>query len=220
MADLLISNRLNIVSEICGQCETFADVGCDHGLLSIHMVNNKLAKFAILSDVNKGPLNAAKKNINEFADDKSKFDLRLGNGLSVLKNNEADVIAICGMGGLLIAEMLKNAPDIAKNSTLVLEPNTCIPELRKFLYDNGYAIIDEVGISDKNIPYIILKVRYNGGIIEYDESYLYLGEYVWKRKNCDDINYLMLLRKKYKNILEGISKIEKTDFETKTKKEY
>ena len=42
--------------------ETFADVGCDHGYLAIHLVQTRLASQVYASDIRPAPLASARKN--------------------------------------------------------------------------------------------------------------------------------------------------------------
>ena len=59
-----LSNRLKAIVKFVDKKDSVVDVGCDHGLLSIYLVENKLCKKVIASDVNQNALNSAIKNIN------------------------------------------------------------------------------------------------------------------------------------------------------------
>ncbi|MBR4706588.1 MAG: SAM-dependent methyltransferase, partial [Pseudobutyrivibrio sp.] len=100
-----LSDRLQIVYDMVPKCDSVADVGCDHGYLTIALLENNKAKTAVAMDVNKGPLQSAKANVTSAGFGKQ-TDFRLSNGLEKLSTSEADVICICGMGGALIKRIL------------------------------------------------------------------------------------------------------------------
>ena len=119
-----------------------ADIGCDHAYVPIRLIQDKRADRVIASDLNEGPLNIAKQNIEKY-ELSEKIETRLGSGLSILSPGEADVIIIAGMGGEMIEKILKCDNKIAKKSRLILQPMNSQYELRKFLISNGYKIISE-----------------------------------------------------------------------------
>ena len=92
-------------------CPVVADVGCDHAYVSIALVARRIARKVIAMDVRKGPLAIAADNINE-AGLTERIELRLGDGLAMLRRDEADAIVIAGMGGLLTKRILEQGMDI------------------------------------------------------------------------------------------------------------
>ena len=54
-----VSGRIKALAYLCLPCDTVADIGCDHGLLSALLLMNGVVKKAIAMDVNKGPLSRA-----------------------------------------------------------------------------------------------------------------------------------------------------------------
>ena len=101
------------------KCHRVADVGCDHGYLTIALLENKKADNAIAMDVNKGPLQSAKANVTSagFA---GQTDFRLSNGLEKLSPSEADVICICGMGGALIKRIIDAGMAVARTAKAII----------------------------------------------------------------------------------------------------
>ena len=101
-----------------------ADIGSDHAYLPIYAIQNNLISSAIAGEVIKGPYEAARKNVlvNQLND---VIDVRLGDGLSVLSKNESiQNITICGMGGPLIAKILKEGKEhLVQGPRLVLQSN-------------------------------------------------------------------------------------------------
>ena len=98
----------------------------------------------ILVDVKQGPLDIAKGNLNQYNVEPSNYDLRLGNGLEPVRENEVDAIVIAGMGGVLIADIM--GKDIKKTHSFkrfILQPRNASEYLRKWLVENGFKIINE-----------------------------------------------------------------------------
>ena len=82
-----------------------ADIGTDHGFLPVALWEQGICPNVILADVNQGPLDRAKSNA-ALSHPGVEFDCRLGDGLKVIQPGEVDVIAIAGMGGTLMTEIL------------------------------------------------------------------------------------------------------------------
>lgn len=51
-----IAYRLKVISSLIDDCETIADIGTDHAYLPIYLLKNKICRYCIASDINKGPL--------------------------------------------------------------------------------------------------------------------------------------------------------------------
>lgn len=156
------SPRIEKLWQLAGKCRCLGDVGTDHGLVPIRMVEEGLAEKAIASDINKGPLQRAEANVNE-AGLQDRIQLRLGSGMTLYKPGECDTFIVAGMGGTLIADILQASREVAKASDrLILQPNTCVPLLRQYLWDSGYRIQDENTLAERDHTYIFLTVKYTG----------------------------------------------------------
>lgn len=152
-----LTNRLNaVVGLITGK--TVADVGCDHGKVPIKLIlDNKCIKV-IASDVNKGPVDACRKNVAKFGLS-DKIDVRCGSGISVLATGEVDTVVIAGMGGELIADIIDSEKEIADSvNEFILQPMTSEEELRNYLQNNGYSIYNETLAAEGEKIYVIMRV--------------------------------------------------------------
>ncbi len=157
MIDARISAIINFVPEK----SRVADIGADHGYLSIELARSGRASFVVASDKNSGPLDAAKKNI-AAAGLENVIEIRLGEGLKVLREGEVDTICIAGMGGALIVEILAAAPEIlATAENLILQPMNAAEKVRAWLSANSWfcetALAEAGGIiyeilSAKKVP--------------------------------------------------------------------
>ena len=133
-----------------------ADIGADHGYLSIELAKSKRAARVIATDKNSLPLVAAKKNI-AAAGLENVIETRLGDGLQVLKVGEVDTICIGGMGGALISKILDDAPKIFQSvENLILQPMNAADKLMTFLADNKFFVADIDLVESGRIIYEII----------------------------------------------------------------
>ena len=147
-----ISQRLHKIAEMV-KYPTVVDVGTDHALLPIYLVQNGLAERVLATDVAEGPLARARENIaaHGLAD---AVETRLCNGLDGVGAGFQTCI-IAGMGGNLIIEILRHeaAHSFAQ---LLLSPQRNAPDLRRFLHISGYTIAREAMVEENGKFYNIL----------------------------------------------------------------
>lgn len=138
-----LTPRLRAIAEQVARGARFADVGTDHAYLPVWLVLNGVVDGAVAADLREGPLERARQTAQQYGvTDRVSF--RLCDGLSAVTPEEADVIAIAGMGGDTIAGILAAAPwTKGEGKMLLLQPMTAQPELRRWLGENGYLISGE-----------------------------------------------------------------------------
>ena len=172
-----LTDRLLKIASLVTKGKKVADIGTDHGYIPVYLLNKGHVDFAILADVNKGPLENARREVrhNNLTD---KVDLRLGSGIEVLNENEVDEVIIAGMGGILISELLEAKKSVAHNlDKLILQPMQAQDELRKYLLNNGYEILDEVLVKEDFRIYEIIVAKYTGKNTNVeDEIYYEVGK--------------------------------------------
>lgn len=138
-----LTPRLQTVAVQVPPGSRFADIGTDHAYLPVWLLRGGVIESAIAADLRKGPLERARQTAAQYgvAD---RISFRLCDGLSAISGEEADVIAIAGMGGDTIATILAAAPwTKGIDKTLLLQPMTAFPDLRQWLQSNGYTIEEE-----------------------------------------------------------------------------
>lgn len=172
-----LSKRLASIASNIDKEDKVVDIGCDHGYLSIYLKAVNGNKIVIATDINENALNMAKKNINKSS---ILIETRLGNGLDVIKHNEVDTIIISGMGGNTILNILKKNK-LKYIKKIVIQSNTDIPLIRKYINKLGYTIKNEQLIIDKNIYYII--ITFTKGKHKYTKKELYFGPILLKENN-------------------------------------
>ena len=170
-----LSERLLKAADLVPVCDTFLDVGTDHAYLPVYLIKNGICKKAIASDLRKGPLESAEKTARMYGV-LNETDLRLGSGFETVKKGEAQAAVVAGMGGILIAELIKTSEDVVRSlDTLILQPMTAVFELRKFLYENDFSITEEHLVKEDEKLYHIFKVS-SGKDIPMTEAELFMGK--------------------------------------------
>lgn len=166
-----LSERLRRIAAQVPAGSSVADIGSDHGLLPVALVSEGTAIRAIAADVNKGPLEAAWRQV-AMAGLQDRISLRLGNGLAVLQPGETDVITIAGMGGSLIADILEAGADrLPGVRRLVMQPNVAADQLRRWLLVRGWKLVDEQIVEEDGKIYEILTAEPAADAAEAEQPY-------------------------------------------------
>ncbi len=129
-------SRLEILFDLIGEGEVFADVGCDHGYIAQMVIKSGKYKKVILSDISKKSLDKAINLLSPYGD---KVEFIVSDGFEGYTTTPDGAI-IAGMGGEEIVKILSG--DILPNS-LVLAPQKNTDKVRKILLDRGYKILKD-----------------------------------------------------------------------------
>lgn len=200
-----LTDRLLKIASLVSKGKKIADIGTDHGYIPVYLLNKGTIPFAILADVNKGPLENARKEVrhNNLTD---KTELRLGSGIEVLKKGEVDEVIIAGMGGILISELLEANKEVAHSvDKLILQPMQAQEELRKYLLSNGYEILDEVLVKEDFRIYEIIESKFTGNNTKVeDDIYFEVSEKLIKNKDPLLKEFIDKKIYKYNSIVEKL----------------
>lgn len=198
-----LNNRLLAVSSFIEENQSIIDIGCDHALLSIYLVQNKNPKKVIASDIKEGPLLHAKENIKKYQVE-DKIIVKLGAGIEPIEE-DINTIIISGMGGLNMIGILKYTKDKYKNvNTIILSPNSDTEQVRKEICKLGFYIENEMLVKEKDIIYPV--IRFQRGKKKYHFSdYLY-GPILLERKEPLLIEYMKLEKEKKEKLLSILPK--------------
>ena len=134
-----LDERLAAAASFVRTDRRICDVGTDHALLPCFLCEQG-AMSVIASDVNANPLEAARANIEKYGFS-DRITLLQSDGLRSVP--PCDDIIIAGMGGELIAQIIGGCSFVSGDTRFILQPMTKAEILRRYLYANGYEILQE-----------------------------------------------------------------------------
>ena len=159
---LPISPRLLACAGFVSPSDRVADIGCDHGYLSIHLLANGIASSVIASDINEGPLQSAVRNAEKYGV-RDKIRFFLSDGVRSIPR-DFDTLVCAGMGGDTMIHILESAPWLkSAQYRLILQCQSKTPMLRQYLSENGWIIRDEIVLRDGRFLYTVMEVLWAPG---------------------------------------------------------
>ncbi len=166
-----LDKRLScLLQEIDG--DVLADIGCDHGKLSVSAVLSGKAKSVIAVDISKESLGKTIKLASEYGVGE-KISCRVGDGFSPI-SEDVDTAVIAGVGGYEIAAILDGQTYSAKR--LVLCPHQNPSEARKALDKHGYTAVKDYIIDCSGKFYPIIVADKQKELIPYKQEELRFGK--------------------------------------------
>lgn len=206
-----LSKRMSAVAQMVPAGHITADVGCDHGFVSIYLIEHGICPHVYAADVRPGPLARAKQHIEESrlaayitpvlsdglkavpvgkttdyrkaeekngltvrqnadgnadaaevvnADAAENADKEAAGGADVDAAEGADVMIAAGMGGKLTIRILSDVPEKTKQlSYLILEPQSEVWLVRRWLFENGFVIVDEDMVWEEGKFYPVIRAK-------------------------------------------------------------
>ncbi|MCD7735981.1 MAG: class I SAM-dependent methyltransferase [Lachnospiraceae bacterium] len=156
-----LSRRLLAVAGMVTPGYVLADIGTDHAYIPIYLIENKRISHAIAADINEGPLARAKAHIQEHGLE-YRIETRLSDGLSAFLPGEAQSIVLAGMGGALTIRILQDGMERLESAELpelILQPQSEISQVRAYLQDSGWSIVQEDMVFEDGKYYPMMKVK-------------------------------------------------------------
>ena len=194
----MISNRLKSLAKYFDKDDKVIDIGCDHALLDIYLIEEGIINCMIVSDIHEKALKQGIDNIKLHKLDK-KIETRLGNGLEVLNSSDdIDTMLISGMGTSTIVNIIEN--DYFKNiKKMVIQSNNDHEILRSEIVNKGFKITNEDILEDSNKTYI--NIVFEKGDSKYNKNEIKYGPFLIKNKMYLDyrIDYLNKILNKIPN---------------------
>ena len=193
---LPISDRLLVCAGLVAPGERVADVGCDHGYLSIHLLVNGIASSCIASDINEQPLLSAVRNAEKYGV-RDKMEFYLSDGVRNIPR-DFDTMVCAGMGGDTMISILESAPWLKDyRYRLILQCQSKTPMLRRYLSDHGWRITEESVLQDGRFLYTVMEVYYEPDYPRLTEAEAYFPPALLE-------NPALELPAYYKWVLEGL----------------
>ncbi|MCO1496984.1 tRNA (adenine(22)-N(1))-methyltransferase TrmK [Limosilactobacillus reuteri] len=191
-----LSAHLACVASLVSAGARVADIGSDHAYLPAALVLDGKIDFAIAGEVVKGPYENA---VHEIKDHQLEGQVipRLADGLAAIEPaDKVDTITIAGMGGSLIASILeKDKNKLTGIKRLVLQPNVGESQLREWLMNNHYQIMNEKIIEEDNHIYEIIVAEPSVVPFRYSKYELDFGPFLLENKGP-------VFRKKWQEYLQ------------------
>ena len=220
-----LSVRLQAVADMVSKGRRVADIGCDHGYVSIYLYRQRQCERVIAMDVKKGPLERATTNIKRYGLSEY-IDVRLSDGTAALQPGEVDTLLMSGMGGRLTIRILEEGfARLGRFEELVLQPQSELFLVRAFLRQQGIKIVDENMVVDDGKFYTVIKAQpmvqdESQAVIcvnaQGESKYRQIVEdYFWpvllKKRPEAFLMYLQKESEKTKQLLEQVTKQERRD---------
>lgn len=137
-----------------------ADVGCDHGYLSIYLLKNGIASAVYASDVAESPLQSALRNAVKFGV-KDQISFYLSDGVKNVPR-DFDTLICAGMGADTMVSILEAAPWLRDpRYRLVLQCQSKRELLRSYLSQKGWRIEKENVLRDGRFLYTVMAVSFH-----------------------------------------------------------
>jgi len=193
-----ISNRLKRVASYVEDNSFVLDIGCDHGLLAIFLQQTKTNIKIIASDINLKPLNQARENIKLYQ--AKNIILKQANGMDAYEEG-IDTVILSGLGTSTILDILLTDKDKLKEvNKIIIASNNDYYKLRKTMNDNGFYILDESVILEKNKFYPIIVFikghkKYNYMQLKYGPILLKTNDETMKKFILYSLNKLLEINK-------------------------
>ena len=187
-----MDSRMQAVLNFVAAGSRVADIGADHGYLSIELVKSGRAVKVIATEKNIGPFEALKKNISA-AGFENFIEVRLGDGLKIF------TICIAGMGGALMEKILDDAPEVVQSvRQVILQPMNAAKKIRDWFAKNDWVIVDEDLAEAGGFIYEIICAEKNS-----------LPKKIFKRESSPLVKKFLTQRlEKLQRVLDEMSKSE------------
>ncbi|MGI6588831.1 MAG: tRNA (adenine(22)-N(1))-methyltransferase [Peptococcia bacterium] len=187
-----LSQRLLKLAHMVPVGARVADIGTDHALLPCYLVKKEISPYVIGVEVKKGPYKKACLTVNEY-NLQGQIELRLGNGLTVLKPGEVDTVVLAGMGGTVICNILEESPQVLFSlDKIIVQPMRNAALVRLWLVEHGWLFSEEELVYEDKQYYQLISARRRGP----KEKVLSLNEV--------EATYGSLLLKKRHPLLSGL----------------
>lgn len=203
-----IGARLETIGRMVPQGCTLADIGTDHAYLPVWLLQQGRITNAIAGDIAAGPCKAARTTIAMYGMG-GRAEVRLGSGLEVLRPEEADCIAIAGMGASTMIDILEASPEVVASArTMVLQPMAGAASLRRYLSTHGWKIVEEELVDDEPHFYEIIKAVH-GASASYTELECVVGPLLLEQGHPLFAKHVQRQLDYYRKLIENMGRSER-----------
>ena len=195
------SLRLQNIAKLLNFSDVTVDVGCDHGFVTLHILQNNIAKHVVATDISAKCLDKTRALVTE-AGLSHRATFIATDGLIDVDKPNIDQIVIAGMGGSTIMHILQHMHKSCKSARLILQPMNNIMNLRLFLSKMGYAFEHDMIVAEDARYYHIMVVY--PGKSTLDETQLHCGAVPSDYTSPDYISWCQHTIAKLQDILQSL----------------
>lgn len=206
----MISKRIKEIANLIDNKYSFVDIGTDHGYLAQMARENGNKNLIICSDNKIGPLNNARKNLEKY----DNILFVLSDGLKEI-TVQTDIAVLAGMGFKTVRNIVLDSIDYFREcKKIIVQVNNNVSDLREWLMNNDFRIIDEKIIFEYKY-YEILVIE--NGKMKLNEQQILFGPYLLREKTKTFVDFYNSQKKKIKNIIKNLNDEhpDKKELETK-----
>lgn len=127
--------RIDCITARLEKTDIFADIGCDHGLMTKYMLDHDLCRRAYITDISEQSLQKAVTLLAPYIREGKCIPV-VGDGIAAVPE-PIDLVLIAGIGGEAIIHMIE---DSYMPPRFLFQPMTRAYRLREYLLENGANI--------------------------------------------------------------------------------
>lgn len=127
-----LDKRMSAILNQIPPNKNLADIGADHGYISISYALKNQNNIVVSSDISKKSIQKAAETSKQLG--LKNYFVRVGNGLLPIDDLEIDVVLISGMGGAEIIDILKKGK---RYPMYILSPQKNADKVRSFLQESN-----------------------------------------------------------------------------------
>ncbi len=187
-----------MIASLIETSESVVDVGCDHGYLAVELKNRGHRGRIICTDNKKGPLENARRNLDEAG--YHDVETVLTDGVSTLEGHY-DVTVMAGMGYHTVAQIMTQSKEYFREGRIIIQVNTDVPMMRRFLNEHGFRITDEKVIREYKYYEIITAMA---GKQQLNDEQIRFGPCLLKNRDEAFLEYCHWQIRKRQSIIERL----------------
>lgn len=214
MAEL--PQRLHMLVDMLIPGQSTADIGADHALLALYLLEQGLVPRVIIGELGDGPYQRACKAAAQCAEGRSRIEVRQGDGLQVLHSGEVGSVILAGMGGDTITGILQyDQQKSCSYQHYVFQPMSKAEVLRQLLADWGWPILEERLVRENGHYYTAFSSRPGHSPYPLDILQKYLGLDNLQADDETIKDYLHYKLRRYQRIKQSLYRGEKPQLQQK-----
>lgn len=191
-----IGLRLEAITDLVNrEYEAIFDTCCDHGKLGMYFLRNTdVSEVTFIDQVEK----IIRKLESNLADSESyssdRYTTICGDASHLESIKSHSLICICGVGGRCVMDIIKGLEDRNDLSEvdIIVDAQYQIYELRKFLKERGFGIIEQKLIFEGKWAHEIMYLSKKG-----NTSFSLTGKELFDKQDARHISYLQALISHY-----------------------